>query len=362
MTVPDFVLTTGALAFTLVALLTEVTRRFAIRHRLLDQPRGDGRHSRATPYLGGLAIASGTVVAFAIAAPARHAQTLTIVGTAAIVCILGLTDDLRPVTPALRMIVECLCASTLVAVGVHADVFADAGILGRCVDDGGTVAWIVVLTNSFNFLDNMDGAAAAIALVTSPFLALLALATGRHDLAVLLIAVAAGCAGFLVHNWAPARIFMGDSGSLFLGWVLATSAMMTCAAGSAGIPVPLTTAACALLLLTFVAVADTFTVIVSRWRAGRRWTQGGADHLSHRLQAAGLSASRAALVLSAIAVVMGILGLIVISGIVPAAGCLAATSVVGVTLVALGQRVKVYGPDSQSAPTPATVTSGLASK
>ena len=196
MTVPDFIVTTGALAFTLVALLTEVMRRFAIRHRLLDQPRGDGRHSQATPYLGGLAIASGTVVAFAIATPVRHAQTLTIVGTAVIVCILGLTDDLRPVTPALRMIVECLCASALVAIGVHADVFAGAGILGRCVDDAGTVAWVVVLTNSFNLLDNMDGAAAAIALSTSPFLALLALATGRHDLAVLLIAVAAGCAGF----------------------------------------------------------------------------------------------------------------------------------------------------------------------
>ena len=123
----------------------------------------------------------------------------------------------------------------------------DAGLLGRWVDDAGTVAWIVVLTNSFNLLDNMDGAAAGIALGTGPFLALLALATGRRELAVLLIAVMAGCAGFLVHNWAPARIFMGDSGSLFLGYVLATSALLTCATGSDTTSAPLTVAACALL-------------------------------------------------------------------------------------------------------------------
>ena len=362
MIVPDSALAAGPLAFILVALLTEAMRRVAIRHCLLDQPRADGRHSHATPYLGGVAIASGTVGAFAIATPAVDAQTLAMVGTAAVVCALGLVDDLRPLSPAPRVMVECLCASALVAVGMHADVFAGAGTLGRGVDYVGTVAWIVILTNSFNLLDNMDGAAAAIALATSPFLALLALATGRLDLAVLLIAMAAGCAGFLVHNWAPARIFMGDSGSLFLGWMLAASAVLTCAAGSAATLAPLTAAACALLLLTFVAVVDTCTVIVSRRRAGRRWTQGGADHLAHRLQVLGLSPSSAALVLSATAAVMGILGFVVISGIVPAAGALAVTATVGVTLVALAQRVKVYGPDPQpgiadlqAAPAPGTV-------
>jgi UDP-GlcNAc:undecaprenyl-phosphate/decaprenyl-phosphate GlcNAc-1-phosphate transferase len=359
--VPDSALAVGALAFILVALLTEAMRRVAIRRRLLDPPRADGRHSHATPYLGGVAIAGGTVGVFAIATPAWDAQTLAIAGTAAVVCALGLIDDLRPLNPAPRVMVEGLCASCLVAVGVHADVFAGAGTLGRGVDDVGTVVWIVILTNSFNLLDNMDGAAASIALATSPFLALLALATGRRDLAVLLIAMSAGCAGFLVHNWAPARIFMGDSGALFLGWVLAASAALTCAAGTAATPAPLTAAACALLLLMFVAVVDTCTVIVSRRRAGRRWTQGGADHLAHRLQVAGLSPSSAALVLSATAAVMGILGLVVISGIVSAAGALAVAVAVGVNLVVLAQRVKVYGPDPQpgiadpqAAPAPAT--------
>ena len=158
--VPGSALAAGALAFVLVALLTEVMRRIAVRHCLLDQPRGDGRHSLATPYLGGVAIAGGTVGAFAVAAPTGSAQILAITGSGTIVCALGLADDLRPLNPALRVIVECLCASALVAAGIHADLFASAGMLGRWVDDAGTVAWIVVLTNSFNLLDNMDGAAA----------------------------------------------------------------------------------------------------------------------------------------------------------------------------------------------------------
>ena len=359
MIVPASTLAAGGLAFILVALLTEAMRRVAIRHHLLDQPRSDGRHHRATPYLGGVAIAGGTVAAVAVAAPAGDAQTLAIVGTAVIVSALGLTDDLRPLNPAPRVIVECLCAFALVALGVHADIFAGAGLAGRVLDDAGTVAWIVVLTNSFNLLDNMDGAAASIALATSPFLALLALATGRADLAALLIAVAAGSAGFLVHNWSPARIFMGDSGSLFLGYVLATSAVLTCAAGNGAVQAPMTAAACA-LLLTFVTLVDTCTVLVSRWRAGRRWTQGGADHLAHRLRAAGLSTPRAALVLSATAALMASLAVIVISGIVPATDALAGTVAAGLALVALAQRVNVYGLDPQPAPVPGPVSSGLA--
>jgi UDP-GlcNAc:undecaprenyl-phosphate GlcNAc-1-phosphate transferase len=358
--VPGSALTAGTLAFIFVALLTEAVRRVAIRHRLLDQPRTDGRHRHATPYLGGVAIAGGTVGAVAVAVPTGDAQMLAILVTAVIISALGLTDDLRPLNPAPRVIVECLCAFALVAVGVHADIFAGAGLVGRAVDDAGTVAWIVVLTNSFNLLDNMDGTAAATALATSPFLALLALAAGRPGLGALLIAVAAGSAGFLVHNWAPARIFMGDAGSLFLGYVIATSVVLTCAAGSGAAQAPVTAAACA-LLLTFVTLVDTGTVLVSRWRAGRRWTQGGADHLAHRLQAAGLSVPRAALALSATAAVMAILGMIVISGIVPATDALAATIVAGLALVALAQRVKVYGPDPQpAAAVPDPVTSGLA--
>ena len=109
-----------------------------------------------------------------------------------------------------------------------------------------------------------------------------------------------------------------------------------------------------------MAVVDTCTVLVSRWRAGRRWTQGGADHIAHRLQVAGLSIPQAALALSTTAAVMGILGVIVIGGIVPAADALAATAAVGIALIALAQRVKVYGPSPQPQAVRQEAVSGLA--
>ena len=333
----------GLLSFALVAVLTGAMRRIAIRHRLLDEPRADRRHLHATPYLGGVAITCGPIGAFLLAVHSGGGQMAVIIGAATAVSGLGLIDDLHPLNPAARLLVECLAASAVVAAGVHADPLAGAGRIGWWVDAAGTVVWVVVLTNSFNLLDNSDGAAAAIAMATSPLLAVVAVATGRPGLAALLIAMGLGCAGFLLHNWAPAQIFMGDSGSLFLGFMLATSAVLTCASGAAASGVPLTAAVCALLLLTFVAIVDTCTVIVSRHRAGRSWVQGGTDHIAHRLKLAGLSSGHAAIVLSVTATIAGIVGLGVFAGLVPAVGALCGTVAVAAAVVALAQRVEVYG-------------------
>lgn len=332
----------GALAFVVGTVAAAAMRRLAIRHRLVDRPRADRIHANATPYLGGVAIVGGTLAAFAAVVHPISPQVLALAAAAAAIFFLGLIDDLRSLSPAIRLTVECLAAIAVVAAGVHADVFASLPVLGHWVDDAGTVAWMVVITNSFNLLDNMDGAAAAIALVTSAILAALALAVGQPDLAVLLLALSAGCAGFLVHNWTPARMFMGDAGSLFLGFVISASVVQICATGDAAArPV---TAIAGGLLLTFVAVVDTCTVLISRHRAGRRWIDGGTDHIAHRLRAAGLSTALTAFVLSLAAALAGALGLLVISGTVPAPGLLAATLALGGTLVVLAQKVEVYGP------------------
>ena len=331
----------GALAFIIVALLTATMRIVAIRHRLVDRPRADRIHASATPYLGGVAIVGGTLAAFAAVAHPSGLQVLALAFAAAAIFLLGLIDDLRPLSPAIRLIAECVAAIAVVAAGVHMDVFAGLPVIGHWIDSAGTVVWIVVITNSFNLLDNSDGAAAAIALVTSPILAALAFASGQPALAILLLCLSAGCAGFLVHNWTPAGIFMGDAGSLFLGFVISASAVLTCSAEVATVA-PIT-AATGGLLLTFVAVVDTCTVLISRHRAGRRWTEGGADHLAHRLRAAGLSTSLTAIVLSSAAGLTGAIGLMVVSGTVPAPDALAATLAVGGTLVMLAQKVEVYG-------------------
>ncbi len=354
MTVPGpfiAVIAAGVLAFALVAVLTEAMRRIAIRHRLVDQPRADRIHVIATPYLGGVAISGGTVAAAVGVGHPGASQALAILVAGAAVSVLGLIDDLRRLSQAVRLVTECLAATGLVAVGVHIDLFARAGAAGSLIDAVATVTWIVVITNSFNLLDNMDGAAAAIAFASAPVLAVLALEAGRPDVAAVLVALSAGCAGFLVHNWSPAQIFMGDAGSLFLGFVISSAAVLTCATGDLSRS-SIATVAGALLLTAFVPVVDTCTVLLCRRRAGHRWNQGGTDHIAHRLQAIGLRTSHAAIALSLTAALAAVLGSLVVNGVVPARGVLAGAVAVGVTIVALAQKVKVRRP-SVAVPAPA---------
>ena len=350
MTVQGTAIEAGALAFLTAVVATGAARWVAIRRGLVDLPRADRIHASATPYLGGVAIAGGTLAAFGAFARLGDPQVLVLVLAAAAISCVGLADDLRPLSPAIRLIAECIAATALVAAGVHVDVFARLPVLGHPIDDAGTVAWIVVITNSFNLLDNTDGAAAAIALVTSPILAVLASRRASRLSPSCCSAISAGCAGFLVHNWQPAQIFMGDAGSLFLGFVISSARRTDLRhdrrrrrrAGHRRLG---------------RAAPDVRGDGGYRHRpalqapAGRRWTEGGRDHIAHRLRAAGLSTSLTALVLTLAAAITGALGLLVISGSIPARGVLAATLAAGGTLVVVAQKVHVYGrPSRRSAP------------
>jgi UDP-GlcNAc:undecaprenyl-phosphate GlcNAc-1-phosphate transferase len=337
------IIATGGVAFILVVALTEVMRKVAIRYRLVDQPRADRIHVVATPYLGGVAIAGGTLVAAVGVGRPGASQALAIFVASIAISILGLVDDLRSVSQTVRLVIECAAAIGLVVVGIHIDLFAGGGTIGNWIDVACTVTWIVVITNSFNLLDNMDGAAASIAFASSPILAVLALAIGQRVVAALLVALFAGCAGFLVYNWHPAQIFMGDAGSLFIGFVISSATVMICDTGDFS-RTSLSTVAAALLLMTFVPLVDTCTVVLSRQRAGYRWNQGGKDHIAHRLQAIGLRTTHTAILLSLTTAVTTVLGASVVVGMLPARGALGATATVGATIVALAQKVEVRRP------------------
>jgi UDP-GlcNAc:undecaprenyl-phosphate GlcNAc-1-phosphate transferase len=337
------VLAAGGVAFILVAVLTEAMRRVAIRYRLVDQPRADRIHVVATPYLGGVAIAGGTLAAAVAVAHPGVSQALAIFVAGAAVSILGLVDDLRTVSPNVRLIIECVAAIGLVAVGVHMDLLVGGGMIAGWINAACTVIWIVVITNSFNLLDNMDGAAASIAFASCPILAVLALATDQRAVAALLIALSAGCAGFLVHNWHPAQIFMGDAGSLFIGFVISSATVMVCDTGGFS-RASFSAVAAASLLMTFVPVVDTCTVMLSRQQAGYRWNQGGRDHIAHRLQAIGLRTTHTAILLSLTTAVTAVLGASVLIGMLPAQAALGATVTVGAMMVALAQKVEVRRP------------------
>ncbi|MET8157027.1 MraY family glycosyltransferase [Sphaerisporangium sp. NPDC005289] len=321
-----------ASACVLSAAATPALRRLALRWNLSDRPGGHKAHDHPTPYLGGPAIVLGTVVPTAAALGLADLRITAIVLAATAIAALGLIDDIASLPVVTRLTVESVAAGGVVLSGVHVTV------TGQWVDGLITVMWIVVMTNSFNLLDNMDGALGTVTAVTAAFLAAAALMSDRPAFAVLLGALALSCLGFLAHNWPPARIFMGDSGSLFIGFTLTCSSVAVETGRAAG------TTAAGLLLWTFVAVVDTGVVLVSRIRAGRSPLSGGTDHLSHRLRRMGLGSRAVPAALGAVAAVPGALCLAIAVGWVPALAAAIVTGGVATLLIGLLQGVPAYAP------------------
>jgi UDP-GlcNAc:undecaprenyl-phosphate GlcNAc-1-phosphate transferase len=295
-------------AFLGAALLTAVVRRVAIRLAITDRPSDIKQHGSATPYLGGVAIAL-SVLAGSSFLPGWKAEALVILAAAILVACVGLIDDLRSLGPLPRVAVEVVAASIVFFAGARVNLGGDV------IDYLLTVTWLVVLTNAFNLLDNMDGCAGLIATVTAAGLAVAALMQGQVLVGGLAVVVAGTCVGFLVHNWhpvRPARIFMGDAGSLFLGFLLSTIALKLRFPGSrfSGIA--------AVVLLATPALFDTSLVVISRLRARRQVLLGGTDHTSHRLRAMGVAQPVVPLVLATATVVCVTLGILVGREVVPA--------------------------------------------
>ncbi|MER7176655.1 MraY family glycosyltransferase, partial [Streptomyces mesophilus] len=279
-----YTLVAAVAAVLLTALLTRFVRVLALRTGRLDRPGARKAHSRPTPHLGGVAVAAGTLVVSCTGYAPLGPGTERLLWAASAVALLGLLDDMRPLGARIRLVVEGAAALFVVY---------DSGLTflaGLCA-----VAWIVFVTNAFNLLDNSDGAMGTVGAVTALGLALCAAAEGRADLALVLTVLAAALGGFLGHNWHPAKIFLGDCGSLFTGFLLASAAVAV-HTGHEALPT-----AAGLLTLTVVVTADTALVIVSRRRAGRPLLLGGTDHTAHRLRRVGFTVPGAAVVLGAVA-------------------------------------------------------------
>ncbi|HEY5172903.1 MAG TPA: MraY family glycosyltransferase [Acidimicrobiia bacterium] len=246
------------------------------------------------------------------------------------VSVAGLVDDIRGLRAATRLAIEIPAAGAAVAAGARVHLF------GTGADFVISVLFLVVLTNAFNLLDNMDGVAGAMGTTIAIALATTALIEHQMLVGGLAVVVAATCLGFLVYNWHPAEIFMGDAGSLFLGFLLAIIALKlrTGVSHSAS--------ALALILLMGPALFDTALVVISRTRARRPIYIGGTDHTSHRLVLLGLSPVSAAVFLVVATALSAALGVLVAEGAV-AAGIMAPVVAVGAILgLAFMLRVGAY--------------------
>lgn len=281
--------------------LVPVCRLLAFRFGLVAQPKQDRWHKRPTPLLGGVAIALPPLIGSALLL-GDASMRVALIGCAGMFLV-GLADDVRQLKPSTKLVAEIAFASLLMFFGYRLD-WVESNTLDALL----TLVWLVGITNGLNLLDNMDGLCAGIAAIAA--LALLAgiyPVLGASASALWLAMVAGSTVAFLLFNFHPARIFMGDSGSLFLGLALATVALQLPHDGGAASSVLSVMAAPLLVLL--VPIFDTTLVTLSRLSSGRRPSQGGRDHSSHRLVAIGLPERTAVFVLWALAGLGGAAGL-----------------------------------------------------
>jgi UDP-GlcNAc:undecaprenyl-phosphate GlcNAc-1-phosphate transferase len=293
-------------AFVLSLFLVPLCRGAARRTGYVAKPRADRWHQRPTALFGGVGI-SVTVLACAVFfGGLQHNPVLLACGLFAFV--VGLTDDFQSLKPSTKIVAQILLASILLFFDYRLELFESVTLNSLM-----TVAWLVGITNAFNLLDNMDGLCAGIALIAAAALlagllpaepGTAAWLTARY---VMILVGAVG--GFLVYNFHPASIFMGDSGSLFIGLNFGALVLAASREGGGGPGVLPIVAGPALVLL--VPIFDTTLVTVMRTLSGRPVSTGGRDHSSHRLVAIGLSERAAVAVLWVLAVSAGGLGVAV---------------------------------------------------
>ncbi len=308
-------------------LLIPVVREVSIRLGKVSRPREDRWHRIPTPTLGGVGIFLSFFIGLLITVIINHnlvsdwgsgvKSTIQVfqnlrwgflLGSTFIFC-LGLYDDFKRISPPAKLIGQIVAATIVIAFGFTTRFFTprlENSIVAGLPNILLTYIWIVGITNAINLLDNMDGLAGGISLITTGFLAFLFWRAGNDGLFVLSLALAGSTLGFLFYNFPPAKIFMGDSGSMFLGFTLAVMAIAHQPQASnvfAVMAVP--------TLLLLLPILDTILVTVTRILRGQSPADGGKDHTSHRLIAFGLTERQTLIVLYGAAFFSGLAAIVV---------------------------------------------------
>ena len=283
--------------------MTPISRQIAIRLGVVDKPSLPRKiHKDHKPMMGGLAIYVGLALALLVFSPPRHiAELLVIVGGAGVLALVGLLDDRYNLSVGLRFGVMTLVALVIIASGSQIRLFGT-----QVLDIPITIVWIVALCNAFNFLDNMDGLTAGMSAIAGLFFLLIALSQGQVLVALLAAAILGSALGFLTYNFNPASTFMGDMGSVTLGFLMSILAIKLQFQHT-----PLSISWMIPILVLALPIFDINLVVWTRLAEKRSPFEGGRDHTSHRLVALGFTARRAVLVLYVACALFGALGLFV---------------------------------------------------
>jgi UDP-GlcNAc:undecaprenyl-phosphate/decaprenyl-phosphate GlcNAc-1-phosphate transferase len=289
-------------SFCLALILTPLVRAFARRFGFIAVPKTDRWHKKPTAMLGGAAIwLSVVIITVVFSLQSIYGKWILLAST--LLFLVGLVDDLIHIKPYQKLIGQILGSAYVVYYGLTLP-WTGSVLLNMAL----AIFWLVSITNAINLLDNMDGLASGIAIIAAGFLALSFVNSGQFTEALLLLVFTAALLGFLVYNSNPASIFMGDCGSMFVGFFLASSALTNISGGRSRSFLPVLAVP---ILVLFIPIFDTTFVTVLRKLSGRAASQGGRDHTSHRLVALGMSERHAVWMLYGFAALSGLLAILV---------------------------------------------------
>jgi UDP-GlcNAc:undecaprenyl-phosphate GlcNAc-1-phosphate transferase len=291
-----------ATSLVLALILTPLVRYGARRLGVVAKPKTDRWHKKPTAMLGGVSIFLSVVLTYAIFIP-HTTYGWRIILASAFLFLVGLVDDLIHIKPYQKLIGQIMSSAFVVYYGLSLP-WTGSVLINMAL----SIFWLIGITNAINLLDNMDGLASGIAIIAAGFLALSFVSTGQFTEAIVLLVFAGALMGFLLYNSNPASIFMGDCGSMFVGFFLASSALVNVSGGRSRSFLPVLAVP---ILILVIPIFDTTLVTVLRKLSGRAASQGGRDHTSHRLVALGMSERHAVWMLYGFAALSGLLAVVI---------------------------------------------------
>lgn len=297
-------------AFILALAFTPIAIKIAPKIGAIDIPKDNRRmHTKAMPRFGGMAIYIGTIAAMLIFLPINN-RMLGVIAGGTLIFIVGIVDDLKCMPPKVKLLFQILSACILykftVSINFIGNPFGEGyyyfpWVVSLLV----TVIWIVGITNTINLIDGLDGLAAGVACIASICMAYTAYINNHIEISMAMLAIAGGAMGFLPFNFNPAKIFMGDGGSLFLGFMLAALSVMSPMKSSTML------ATVVPVLVLGLPIFDTAFAILRRLVNRRPIMEADKGHLHHRIMAAGLGQRRTVLTLYGISGVMGVAAILI---------------------------------------------------
>lgn len=296
-----------AVAFAISLCFTPIAIKIAHHVKAIDIPNDERRiHKKPTPLLGGLAIFLSVMVSLVIFSEIETTKVVGIIVGSSIIVFMGFIDDINPVPAKVKFLVQIICAFILVFSNIRITglssilKMSETIVLDDFIGVLLSVFWIVGITNTLNLIDGVDGLSSGIASISSLTIAYIAFINHRYDMAIITLIVAGACFGFLPFNFNPAQIFMGDTGSLFLGYILAAISIEGTLKSATAITF------FAPVLALGIPILDTTMAIIRRVLRGQSPFKPDKEHLHHKILNMGAGQRKTVLILYFINILFGI--------------------------------------------------------